>query len=42
MLINAGVAKVVVGDGKTSMPLEQFDAATTMFDEAGIELEFSR
>lgn len=42
MLINAGVAKVVVGDGMTSMPLEQFEAATTMFDEAGIELEFSR
>lgn len=42
MLINAGVAKVVVGDGKTAMPVEQFDAATTMFDEAGVELEFSR
>lgn len=42
MLINAGVGKVVVGDGMTSMPVEQFDAATTMFDEAGVELEFSR
>ena len=39
MLINAGVAKVVVGSGQTSMPLEQFEAALTMFEEAGVELE---
>ena len=38
MLINAGVAKVVVGDGKTSMPPELFQAAVTMFSEAGVEL----
>ena len=36
MLINAGVAKVVVGDGQTSMPQEQFDAASVMFEEAGV------
>ena len=39
MLINAGVAKVVIGGGQTSMPLEQFEAALTMFEEAGVELE---
>lgn len=38
MLINAGVAKVVCGDGKTSMPPEQFDVAVQMFHEAGVEL----
>ena len=39
MLINAGVAKVVIGTGQTSMPLEQFEAALTMFEEACVELE---
>lgn len=39
MLINAGVAKVVVGHGKLkSMPPEQFEAARLMFQEAGVEL----
>ena len=38
MLINAGVAKVVVGDGQTSMPQEQFDVASVMFEEAGVEV----
>lgn len=41
MLINAGVAKVVCGDGKTSMPQEQFDIAVQMFKEAGVELVIS-
>ena len=36
MLINAGVSEVVVGNGKTSMPEEQFTAAYTMFAEAGV------
>ena len=36
MLINAGVKRVVVGAGKTSMPVEQFEAARTMFEEAGV------
>lgn len=38
MLINAGVAEVVVGPGQTSMPVEQFEAAVTMFEEAGVKL----
>ena len=38
MLINAGVAKVVVGDGQTFMPREQFDVASVMFEEAGVEV----
>lgn len=42
MLINAGVARVVVGDGLTSMPMEQFEAAVTMFREAGVQLEESK
>jgi len=35
-LIQAGIARVVFGDGKTSMPQEEFDAAAEMFDEAGV------
>lgn len=42
MLINAGVARVVVGDGKTSMPAEEFEAAAVMFREAGVEVEEMR
>lgn len=38
MLINAGVARVEVGDGRTSMPPEQFEVARQMFMEAGVEL----
>lgn len=37
-LINAGVAEVVVGDGATSMPQEEFDVAIKMFEEAGVTL----
>lgn len=36
LLIQAGIAEVVVGDGTTSMPKEEFDAATEMFAEAGV------
>lgn len=39
MLINAGVAKVVVGVGQTNMPAETFNAAQQMFCEAGVEIE---
>ena len=38
MLINAGVAKVVCGDGVTSMPKEEFDVAVQAFKEAGVDL----
>lgn len=38
-LIQGGVASVVVGDGKTHMPPEEFDAAAAMFREAGVTLE---
>ena len=41
MLINAGVSKVVCGDGTTSMPPEQFEVAVTMFREAGVELLYA-
>jgi dCMP deaminase len=40
MLINAGVKKVVVGPGLTSMPQEQFAAARVMFAEADVEVAF--
>jgi len=40
-IINAGVARVVVGAGKTSMPQEEFDVAAAMFAEAGIHVEVS-
>jgi dCMP deaminase len=39
MLINAGVARVVVSDGKTSMDPAEFEVSTTMFAEAGVEVE---
>lgn len=41
MLINSGVAKVVVGPGTTNMPTIQFYAAQDMFREAGVILERS-
>ncbi len=37
-LIQAGVVKVVVGTGTTSMPDEEFEAAATMFREAGVKV----
>lgn len=39
-LINAGIACVVVGDGTTAMPEEEFIVAATMFNEAGVRVEF--
>lgn len=38
-LIQAGIVRVVYGPGKTSMPKEEFEAAATMFAEAGVGLE---
>jgi len=35
-LIQAGVVKVVTGPGVTSMPVEEVEAASTMFREAGV------
>ncbi len=37
-LIQAGVAKIIVGNGKTSMPEEEFTAAEKMFEEVGISV----
>lgn len=37
-LIQAGVTSVVVGAGTTSMPAEEFEAAATMFKEAGVKV----
>lgn len=39
LLIQVGVARVVMGSGTTSMPQEKFDAARDMFLEAGIALD---
>jgi dCMP deaminase len=39
LLINAGVAAVVVGPGTTSMPEEQFTAAFEMLFEAGVRVQ---
>lgn len=36
LLINSGVARVVLGNGATSMPAEKFYAALIMFEEAGV------
>ena len=35
-LIQAGIDKVCYDHGTTSMPEEEFEAAATMFDEAGV------
>jgi dCMP deaminase len=35
-IIQAGIARVVTGDGQTSMPAEEFAAAAAMFAEAGV------
>lgn len=37
-LIQAGVTRVIVGAGKTSMPTEEFEAARIMFDEAKVKV----
>lgn len=37
-LIQAGVARVVVGVGTTSMPPQEFEAAEIMFREAGVQV----
>lgn len=38
ILIQAGVRRIVFGNGKTSMPQEEYDAAQAMFDEACVQL----
>jgi dCMP deaminase len=37
-LIQAGITRVVIGDGTTSMPDEEFEVARTMFKEAGVNV----
>jgi dCMP deaminase len=37
-LIQAGVARITVGDGTTSMPAEEFETARVMFAESGVEV----
>lgn len=39
MIIQAGISKLVVGQGKTSMPADEFRAARTMFAEAYIQVQ---
>lgn len=38
-IIQAGIEMVVYGDGTTSMPQEEFEAALAMFDEAFVECQ---
>lgn len=37
-LIQAGIEQVIVGNGTTSMPEDEFKAAATMFHEAGVKV----
>jgi len=37
-LIQAGIKRVVAGNGTTSMPAEEFTAASEMFIEAGVQI----
>lgn len=37
-LIQAGITRVVIGDGTTSMPDEEFEVARIMFEEAGVNV----
>jgi len=39
LMIQAGVSKVVVADGTTSMPEEQYAVARRMFYEAGVSVQ---
>lgn len=39
LLINAGIARIVYGAGKTNMPETTFRASAAMCCEAGVELE---
>lgn len=39
LIIQAGITKVVYGDGETHMPKEEFDASDKMFAEAGVLYE---
>jgi dCMP deaminase len=39
-IIQAGITCVVVGPGETSMPKEEFTAANTMADEAGVMIRY--
>jgi dCMP deaminase len=39
LIIQSGITRVVCGDGKTSMPQEEFDVAMIMFQEAGVKVE---
>jgi len=36
LIIQSGIERVIVGDGQTSMPAEEFEAARVMFDEAQV------
>lgn len=38
MIVNAGIAEVCFGDGKTSMPVAEFEAGRRMFLEAGVKV----
>ena len=42
ILIQAGVKRVVFGEGQTSMPDEEFEAAQVMFDEAEVQFVAKR
>lgn len=37
-LIQAGIKELYIGSGKTSMPQEEFDVSSQMFNEAGVYL----
>lgn len=37
-LIQAGIKEIYIGTGKTSMPQEEFDVSSQMFNEAGVYL----
>lgn len=38
-LIQAGIVEVIIDDGTTSMPMEEFDVAMKMFSEAGVHIQ---
>lgn len=42
LIIQAGVKSIIIGDGKTSMPQEEFAASTTMLEEAGVAMYEAR
>lgn len=39
-IIQAGIKRIYIGDGSTSMPVETFEAGRTMLEQAKVEIHY--